>query len=292
MEWSRIPSLAALRAFEAAARNKGFSLAARELNVTHAAIAQHVRSLEQEFGEQLIERSGRGVAVTESGWRLAERLRDGFGTIAEGIEELRAHSIERPLMVSVTPAFAAHWLMPRIGEFWQLHRDIPININPSAELIDLRADHYDLAVRYGDGDWPGLDAELLTDGDYWAVVHPDLIGDRKVESLRDVTDLPWLIESYMVERRTIIEQEGIDYSSLDVTVLMTNDLVMAAAEAGLGVTVQPKSLVEREIARGLLVKVCELPDVGLAYHMVTVPGRVSERLDVFMGWLRRRARDM
>ncbi len=80
MNWSRIPSLAALRAFEATARGQSFSKAARELNVTHAAIAQHVRSLEAEFGEALVVRQGRGLILSPEGQRLADALSAGFET--------------------------------------------------------------------------------------------------------------------------------------------------------------------------------------------------------------------
>jgi LysR family glycine cleavage system transcriptional activator len=92
MNWAKIPSLAALRAFEAAARCQNFSKAARELNVTPAAVAHHVRSLEADFSESLIVRQGRGVAVTSSGQILAEHLQKGFGVIADGIDQLRSQS--------------------------------------------------------------------------------------------------------------------------------------------------------------------------------------------------------
>ena len=291
MDWTKIPSLAALRAFEAAARNQSFSRAGRELNVTHAAIAQHVRALEDEFSEPLIERQGRGVVATDAGRQLAESLRDGFATVAGGVEDLRARRSEGPLNISVTPSFAAHWLMPRIGDFWQRQPDIPVSITPSEALVDLVADKIDLAVRYGNGTWPGVRSELLTEGEYWVVAHPDLVGDRASTRLQDLLDLPWLMESYMMERKIIIERLGVDFSAVKMTVLMTNDMVMAAAEAGLGVTAQPKFIVEREIAKGGLVKLCNLPETGFAYHLVTRPGRVSDRLKVFMDWLRSRASD-
>jgi len=178
MDWRNIPSLSALRAFEAAARCQSFSQAARELNVTHAAIAQHVRALEAEFSESLIRRQGRGIATTPAGQALAEQLRAGFSVIAEGIQELRDQSPDRPLNIAVTPAFATNWLMPRIGEFWALHPDIALNINPSTKLVDLKGDGFDLAIRFGKGAWPGTSPEILTEGSFLVVAHPKLIGDR------------------------------------------------------------------------------------------------------------------
>ncbi len=285
MDWRKIPSLAALRAFEAAARCQSFSSAARELNVTPAAVAHHVRGLEADFSESLIVRKGRGVAVTTSGQILAEHLQSGFATIAEGVDLLRSQRENRPLNVAVTPAFAANWLMPRIGAFWTKHPDVSLNINPSTNLVDLRKDGFDMAIRYGDGQWPNVISEILTDGDFWVVARPDLIGDRKVRCLPDVVDLPWVMESTMLERRNIVEREGVDFEKIDLTLLNTNGLVLSAVASGLGVTLQPKSLVERQVEVGELAKICEVNQDGLGYYIVVQPDRNPPGLRAFQKWL-------
>ncbi len=289
MDWTRVPSLAALRAFEAAARHQSFSAAARELNVTHAAIAHHVRSLEVEFSENLVTRQGRGVAITSVGLQLAEDLQSGFSTISEGVERLRSRHEGRPLCISITPAFATNWLMPRIGEFWAKHPEITLNIHPSIDPVDLQKDGYDLAIRYGCGSWPKLKSELLTDGDFWVVAHPDLIKDRNVTCVPDVADLPWLMEKHTMERKSILEREGIDFEKIQATLLNTNGLVLSAAAAGLGVTLQPKSLVEGKIEAGELVKICELSQPDLGYYIVTLPDRQAKGLRPFLNWLRSKA---
>ncbi len=291
MNWSKIPSLAALRAFEAAAQHLNFSHAARELNVTHAAVAQHVRALEAEFNESLLVRQGRGLALTEAGTQLARSLNSGFSEIAAGVDLLRARSANRPLNITVTPAFAANWLMPRMGGFWAKHPEIPISINPSIGIVDMARDGYDLALRYGDGNWPGVMSEPLTSGDFLVVARPDLIGDRTVDCLSDVADLPWLLEEYMMERRAIVEREGIDFAQVNVTFLNTNGLVLSAALAGLGLTVQPRSLVEDEIKSGTLVKICEISQPGIGYYMVTLSMREPRGLRQFQKWLREVAKD-
>lgn len=286
MDWNKIPSLSALRAFEAAARCRNFSKAARELNVTPAAVAHHVRSLEADFSENLVVRQGRGIAVTPSGKILADYLQNGFGVIAEGVNHLRSQSEDRPLNITVTPAFAAHWLMPRIGDFWAKHPDVSININPGTNLVDLRKDGFDMAIRYGDGSWPHVVSELLTDGDFWVVSHPDLIADRNVRCLHDVIDLPWIMEGKMLERRSIVEREGIDFETVDLTLLSTNGLVLSAVASGLGVSVQPKSLVERQVEAGELAKICEVRQQGLGYYIVVRPDRHPRGLIAFQKWLR------
>lgn len=286
MDWARVPSLAALRAFEAAARHQSFSKAARDLNVTHAAIAHHVRSLEAELSENLVERQGRGIAITAVGLELADDLRNGFLTIADGIEKVRARVERRSLNISVTPAFATNWLMPRIGEFWAKHPDVSLNINPSLELVDLRKSGTDLAIRYGDGNWPGVQAEMLTDGDFWVVAHRDLVGGATANCLAEVTDLPWVMERNMMERMAIVEREGINFEEVDLTLLNTNSLVLSAVASGLGVSVQPKSLVEPEIQSGALTKICELNQENLGYYMVVLPERHPRGLREFSKWLR------
>ncbi|MEM7488186.1 MAG: LysR family transcriptional regulator [Pseudomonadota bacterium] len=289
MDWSRIPSLAALRAFEAAARHGGFSAAARDLNVTPAAIAHHVRALEAELDTPLLTRDGRGLALTADGRTLAEGLSDGFGAIAEAIDRARTGAAARPLTLAVTPAFATNWLMPRMGDFWTRHPDIPVAIQPGVDLVDLRRDGIDMAIRYGEGHWPGLSAELLTDGQFWVVARPDLIGGRHVDCVADLADLPWLVESYTMERRAVVEHAGLSLDDVTVKHLASNTLTLSAAEAGLGVVVQPRSLVERAVAEGRLLRLCTLDQAPLGYYMTTLPGRPTARVEVMQRWLRRQA---
>jgi len=290
MDWRNIPSLASLRAFEATARLHSFSKAARELNVTHAAIAQHVRSLESYFSETLAVRNGRGMAVTAKGAALANSLQSGFSTIADGVENLRRFSENRPLNISLTPTFAANWLMPRIGEFWGQHPDITVNLNPSIHLTDLAQDGIDMAIRYGRGNWQGLHSEVLTSGDYVVVVRPDLIKGRNYTCFQDLMDIPWLLENHLTERKTLLENEGINLETAKVSMLNTNELVLSALRAGLGMSSQPLALVEKEIEAGNLTKVCALKADGLGYYMVTRKGRETPALLLFQKWLRRVAK--
>lgn len=292
MDWRSLPSLATLRAFEAAARHQNLSGAARELNVTHAAISQHVRRLEEELGEALLTRQGRGMALTDAGRLLAETLSTGFATIQDGVDQVRQRGLDRAVQISVTPAFASHWLMPRIGAFWAEFPEVKININPSMELIDLRRDGVDLAVRYGDGNWPGLEAELLTDGEFVVVAHPDLVQGRQVGKLSDLVDLPWVMETHMMERRRIVEKEGIDLSEVALTTMQTSGLVMSAVTAGLGVSVQPKSLVEAQIAAGNVVSLHRFTQCELGYYVVTRPGGLTENAEIFRKWLRRKGAEV
>ena len=285
MDWSTLPSLAALRAFEAAARHQNLSAAARELNVTHAAIAQHVRALETDLSTPLLFRSGRGVALTEDGRHLAQHLSEGFEIISDGVSALLRSKEDRPLSISVTPSFAANWLMPRIGGFWQKHPEISLSINPSVNLIDLRRDGFDMAIRFGNGQWPGVTCELLTSGEFWVVASPKLVNKTTNLSLADAGNHPWLMDLHMLEWRKVVEDAGLDLNTVEMTSLETNELVLSATVAGLGVSVHPKSLVEREVAFGTLVQISSLPRTDLGYHLVTLPRPLSGKERALRKWL-------
>ena len=286
MDWRRIPSLTALRAFEATARLLSFSAAARELNVTHAAIAQHVRALEAEFGETLVVRSGRGMNVTDKGALLAKGLQSGFETIAQTVRDMQDYTDNRPLNVSLTPAFASSWLMPRIGSFWTEHPDITVNLSPTYQLVDLAKDNFDLAIRFGDGRWPGCDAEFLTKGDLVVIGHPDLINNPDANSISDVAGFTWFFEQvYERERRMVVAQEGFDLDAARINTLASSDLVFAAVSAKLGVSAMTHALVKPKIDAGELQAVCYLETDGLGYHLVTRKGVETQSLKVFKKWL-------
>lgn len=286
MNWSKIPSLLALRAFEAAARHRSFTKAAAELNVTQAAVAQHVRTLERELGEVLTARDGRGIEITATGRQLANALFDGFSTIEDAIDAIMAQTEARPLALSTTPGFATNWLMPRMGGFWAKHPEINVSITPNLEAVDLRKDRYDLAIRYGRGSWLGVESELLTDGQFWVVGPPTLLEGRRDTCLSDAADLPWVLDDAMHERQALAENEGVDFDTLDIKVMRPNTLVISAVKAGLGLTIQSKSLVEDDVKRGELQKICQLHHPEYGYHLISIPERERPAIKAFRSWIR------
>jgi LysR family transcriptional regulator, glycine cleavage system transcriptional activator len=140
------PSLLALRAFEAAARRLSFTGAARELHVSQAAISRHVRALEQDVAQPLFRRLHRRVELTPAGRRLAVRLTAGFQQIGSAVEAVRNRP-QRLLRITIEPAFATHWLMPRLEHFSQAHPDLELTLETTDELRQLGRDA-DLAIRY------------------------------------------------------------------------------------------------------------------------------------------------
>ena len=286
MNWRDVPSLSALRAFEATARLSSFSAAARELNVTHAAIAQHVRALEVDLGETLVFRSGAGMALTASGQQLAGALSDGFGAIAAGVSALRVAKSDKPLRVSLTPSFAENWLMPKIAAFWAKHPDIQLALQPSMQVEDLRRGAFDLALRYGHGKWPGVEAEMLAPANFIVVATPELAEKLPDTSMAELCNLPWILETGRDEQRLWAGQVGLDLSCTSFTELPTNALVLAATRAGSGLSIQTRAVVEDDLSIGRLVCLHASEPSTLGYYLVRVPGMRSVPLDSFVRWLK------
>lgn len=290
MDWRDIPSLAALRAFEVAARTGSFSAAARELNVTHAAIAQHVRQIEAHLNATLVTREGRGMVLTPAGQQLSNAVSDGFAQIIAGVHALNAATDARPLSLSVTPSFAENWLMPRFGEFWAKYPDFGLSIQPSVDVVDLRRDGIDMAIRYGRGSWPGLEATLLLPADFTIIGAPELLAGRDVASFEDLTGLPWMFESIHQEARRWVSDNGLDLNTAQVNVVPTFGMVMSAVRAGKCLTVASSTLVADEIKDGKLRALMQLQPKGLAYYIVHPKGVLSPKMRKLISWLLAAAR--
>jgi LysR family transcriptional regulator, glycine cleavage system transcriptional activator len=146
MSPDRMPSLLALRAFEAASRRMSFTEAARELHVSQAAVSRHVRALEQDLGRPLFRRLHRRVELTVPGRRLAGELAMGFAQIHHAVKSVRGMQAHR-LRIAVEPAFAARWLVPRLGVFSAAYPDVELELEASDELRVLGRDT-DIAIRW------------------------------------------------------------------------------------------------------------------------------------------------
>lgn len=285
LDWLHFPPLTALRAFEAAARLKGFSNAARALNVTHAAVAQQVRGLEEVLGLELIYRDGRGLQLTPEGEQLSAALTKSFGTIQETVAGLRDSASTNGLLVTMTPVFAQQWLMPRLGKFWSAHPDIKLNLLPDRAFLDIRRKGIDLAIRFGRGSWPGLDAEYLTAARCVVVGAPLLIGDDRDFTTEELAAMPWLIEDDWPEALVWLRGLGLSVADLAITILPTAELAINAARQGYGLHVQLATLVEGELAEGRLRVLRQIEDPTLAYYLVTRPGPQKQALKQFRRWL-------
>ncbi|MGJ3263914.1 MAG: LysR substrate-binding domain-containing protein [Salinarimonas sp.] len=292
MKWSELPSLTMLRAFEAAARHGGFSAAGRELNVTHAAIAQQVRGLEERLGVPLMRREGRGLALTPEGAKLAATLREALDLIREGVGALVAGAADRPVQVTTTTGFAASFLAPRLGAFRTEHPDIELMLNPSVKVVDLAHSDFDLAVRYGEGDWDGVEAEPLLASPKVVVAAPELIGSDRIRTPEDLLRYPWIQELGLGEWQPWLAARGLSIGHKRDIHHLPGHIAIAALREGQGIGLTARTLVASDLEAGRLVTLFD--DAALApkagYWLVRRPGRMRPSAAAFAQWLLREAR--
>jgi LysR family glycine cleavage system transcriptional activator len=250
----RLPSLNALRAFEAAARNKSFTLAAQELFVSHAAISRHIRDLEDWLGVELFKRTGRGVALTEAGARYGRELTPLFDRLAGATREVMSVGALRSLKVSVEPSIASRWLVPRLGRFNELHPDIELSVDPENRLVDFHSGEADLGIRYGPGTWMNVEAQKLSEVEVFPVCSPRLIAGRSELRPEDLADYYLLHEQRKEWWDNWLAAARVDAAEGWRGTMFQNHLAIEAAEAGQGFALGDQILCTDAIIDGWLVR--------------------------------------
>lgn len=190
----KLPPLSAIRVFEAAARLEHFTAAAEELGMTQAAVSYQIRALEERVGVKLFDRAKGRVKLTEAGRRLLAPLSDAFDRMDSAFAGLRADD-EHMLSISTTSTFANTWLAWRIGGFQMDHPHLAVKLDANNKLVDFAHDDVDVAIRAGNGEWPGLHAIKLFDIDFTPICSPRFIEDWRAEHGRglepaDLIDAP------------------------------------------------------------------------------------------------------
>lgn len=300
-----LPSLSALRAFEAVSRHLNYTRAAEELRVTPAAVKQLVRKLEAALGTKLVERSGRGLAVTPAGRAGCEGLAGGFARIHEAVGRMRAHSARLRLILSVEPSFATAWLVPRLDRFRKVAPDVDVLVDSSAKIADLRKGEADAAIRFGVAGGEATIAHRLFDERLSAFCSPSLAGGenglRRPDDLAratlihwDTSDLTWAAATRKwmgwrpwLERvgvGTVDAQRGITFK--DYT------LAVQAAVAGQGVVLGSLPILRGLVDAGLLVgPFAATVETDIGYDIVTTEESLRRReVRSFVDWIVAEAR--
>src|SRR5215204_37659 len=252
----RLPPLNALKAFEAAARHESFTRAAEELCVTQGAVSHQVKALETELGLKLFIRERQRLIITEQGREYLAVLRDAFDRIALGTERLRQRQTSGVLTVSTSPDFAAKWLVNRLGGFAEAHPEIDLRVSATMQHVDFAREDVDVAVRHGDGNWPGLDAVRLSPEELFAVCSPKLMsGPRAIREPADLLKHPLL---HLDERKNWarwLEAAGVPAAgAIHGPVLNRASMLIDAAVDGQGVALARTTLAAWDLINGRLVR--------------------------------------
>lgn len=291
-----LPSLNALRAFETAARYMSFKEAAFELNVSASAVGHLVSDLEAFFGTRLFLREHRKLALTTAGQSLAPGLTTAFDHLRGAVRAFQSGLQERPITISVEPTFGLHCLIPKLESFRVLHPEISVRIEPNAMLADPRVDDVDLCIRYGYGDYPGLQVDVLAgDEEIAAVCSPKLLeGEHPLRTVDDIqfhTLIDRSVNRFYQLRtdwRLWFKAAGRDKVICKdrIVVNLENYAIMSAIQ-GHGITLVNTMMIADELQAGQLVKPFDVSfRVDIGYYLITSPWQVADqRIQAFRDWL-------
>ncbi len=276
---SQLPSLPGLEAFEAVARHKSFTRAARELHVTQSAISHRVRALEEQIGATLFVREGKSVALTDAGRVLDEAVRDAFALLRDATRRLE-RTQEATLTVSCSPSFAIRWLVPRLPSFRARHPGLDLRIAADDRLVLPGRGGIDACLRYGPGDYEGVDCTRLAVERIAPVASPVLLERVPLrepadlgahvllhdEVLRDHPGrIGWRRWLEAAGARGVDPERGPRFSHAH--------MALEAAVAGQGVALGRTTLVSRDLSEGRLVRpLAPELESGLAYWLLTPRG--------------------
>lgn len=288
----RLPSLNGLRAFECAARHLSFTRAAGELNVTQTAISHQIRRLEDELGVRLFMRLKDGLALTEEGNAYFPGIRSAFLELRYSTEKLLESSNNSVLTISTLVSVASKWLLPRLPSFREAHPQIDVRISASTELVDFRKAGIDAAIRYGNGEWPGLRADWLMSDEIFPVCSPRLLnGDKPLKTPADLAHHPLLQVSGLTANdwNDWLHAAGLPPLTAKGPRL-TFDLAMMAVQTaidGQGVCIGRSTYVDDDLRAGRLVAPFDLRlKSASGFYLVTPHDQAeSKKIVAFRGWL-------
>jgi LysR family glycine cleavage system transcriptional activator len=285
----KVPPLNALRAFEATARHLSVKNAAEELCVTPGAVSQMLKALELHLGVKLFHRVNRGVSLTDAGRDYLPPVRNAFRQIAEASRRITVSADTGLLTVSVTPFFAAAWLVPRLKEFQDAHLDIDLQVVTSSALVDFSRDSVDVAVRHGLGRYPGLCSDRVVAVEIVPVAAPTLAARLgKPATPAELTRWPHVHDAERKGWHLWFEAQGIDeIGPLRGPSFDDSGLLLKAVLAGQGAGLLPAAMVSRELAEGRLVTLADVVVLDdFAYYLVCPQAsRERPKVAAFRTWI-------
>lgn len=292
-----MPALNALKAFEAAGTTGSFTRAATLLNVTQSAVSRQVRQLEEQLGETLFFRGHQHLALTLEGRVLLKALQQSFDKIELTVRAIQQKNDANRLRINVPPTFAARWLIPRLARLREALPELELTV--TSQLNDGIADstRLDCAIRFGDGEWSGLDSTLLMQERHIAVAAPSLLARHDATKPIDLNRYTLLHVLSGVDQRYLTWQHWLDAANIEGVSTDGGyefdllDYSIQAAIDGIGITIADRNMIQRELASGQLRQVLDVQvDGHQSYWFVLRPGqRESGAQRQFAKWLQAEA---
>lgn len=249
----RLPPFGSLIALEAAYRHRGYSRAADELHVTHGAVSQQIRKLEEELGATLFRREGNDMVPTPVARRLAEHVAEALSILKAGVEGAR-QTQKGPLVVSATAAFASRWLVTRLARLAADTGEPDLQLRIEDRKADLRTDGVDIALRFGRGPWEGLESIPLLGERLFPVCSPGFLKAHPMSGPADLLTVP-LLRHTGVHWAVWFRGMGLEPPQMITGIAFDDTSVMLdAAAQGIGVALARQGLSERDLRDGRLVR--------------------------------------
>ncbi|MBU3730688.1 MAG: transcriptional regulator GcvA [Beijerinckiaceae bacterium] len=284
------PSLAALQAFEAAARLESFTRAAEELHLTQGAVSRQVAILEATLGLRLFERIRQRIVPTEAGRAYAAEIRDILSRLQTAtLSTMAMKNVGGTLSLALLPTFGTRWLIPRLPDFFARHPEIAIDFSTRIVPFDFAREPFDAAIHFGDPTWPGTEAHRLMGEMIVPVASPAFLAREAIGRPEDLTRVPLLRQATRPQGwAEWFEAQGLDPETARPGPRFEQFAMVAqAAVAGLGVAVVPRFLIEDELKSGQLVIPFDRPVESRQSYWLVYPTAQGERpaLRIFRDWL-------
>lgn len=282
----QLASLNALKAFESASRHSSFSLAAAELNVTHAAISRHIRELEATLGIKLFHRTGRGVDLTEQGAAFGRDITPAFDILAQATERYAKPRASSQLVISAEIAFAALWLVPRLGRFTSKNPAIELVLDPTNRLVDFSKNEAHIGIRFGKGTWRDVEATKLADAELSPVCSPAFLKARNIASPADLVRATLLQEEDKEHWCDWLDAAGLGDCQPPSGPTLRGHLALAAAESGQGFALADGIQAVDALMAKRLVRPFNVVVRNQAYYLVRdVKAKETKAAAAFRDWI-------
>jgi len=291
----KLPPMNALRAFEAVSRHGSVSKAADELCVSQGAVSQQLRNLEDFFGKELFHRSANSFTLTDEAETFAVEVQHSLQRIAQAASDISAAKSSHTLRISAPPALSFKWLMPKLGEFYQLHPGVSVVLDESLQLVTFKNDGFDGAIRFADGQFDNLNSDLLITLKIYAVASPAYIEKHgRLESIASPQGhhlIDYYYDSKNISSQHVHWRDMVDGDLADIKhehlVYPDGLQSLTAAVHGQGIALVPMYLCETEIESGELELLSdEVYEYRNRYYFVSpADARANQALDDFRDWL-------